>query len=263
MQVGLLVEVEEGLTWQRWRLLFGTAERLGFDSVWVSDHLCSASTAGRGGLDAWLALTVAAAETDRIRLGTLVSPVTFRPAAIVGRMAESVQALSGGRLTVGLGLGWNAAEHERNGLPFPSARERAALLEQHVASVRGVAPVLIGGSGERWTLPLAARCADAWNMTTGSAEAFAAKSVVLDRLCAEVGRDPRQIGRSVAVGCAVDEAPHGVDTTGWLVGSTEQIAKELRALQDVGAEQVMLGDYGQFDERSLETIASEVLLKLA
>jgi alkanesulfonate monooxygenase SsuD/methylene tetrahydromethanopterin reductase-like flavin-dependent oxidoreductase (luciferase family) len=78
MKLGLLVEVEEGLTWERWRTVFGAAERLGFDSIWVSDHLCSASSPGQGGLDAWVAWA-AAAETSRIGLGTLVSSVTFRP----------------------------------------------------------------------------------------------------------------------------------------------------------------------------------------
>src|SRR3954454_21442941 len=109
MKLGVLVEVEEGLTWARWRTVFGAAERLGFESIWGSDHLCSASAPGRGGLDAWVALSVAAAETVRIGMGALVSLVTLRPAAIVGRIAESVRALSGGRLTVGLGLGWNEA----------------------------------------------------------------------------------------------------------------------------------------------------------
>src|SRR6185369_14798777 len=103
MRLGLLVEVEEGLTWARWRALFGAAETLGFESIAVSDHLCSPWSVERHGLDAWLALTVAAAETQRVRLGTLVSPVTFRPPAVLARMAESLFELSGGRLTVGLG----------------------------------------------------------------------------------------------------------------------------------------------------------------
>src|SRR5204862_495807 len=148
---------------------------------------------------------------------------------------------------------------ERNGLAFPSARERAALLELYLACVRGVALVLIGGSGECWTLPLVARFADAWNMTTSSPEAFAAKSAVLDRLCAEVGREPRQIARSVAAGCAVGQIPPGVDTTGWLVGTPDDIARGLLALREVGVEHVMLGDYGQLDEASLETIAAEIM----
>ena len=99
-------------------------------------------------------------------------------------------------------------------------------------------------------------------MTTSSAEVFAAKSALLDRLCVEVGRDPRQIARSVAVGCAVEQAPSALDTTGWLVGAPDDLARGLQALREVGVERVMLGDYGQLDETSLEAIAADVMPKL-
>jgi alkanesulfonate monooxygenase SsuD/methylene tetrahydromethanopterin reductase-like flavin-dependent oxidoreductase (luciferase family) len=270
MKLGLLVEVEEGLTWERWRTLFGACERLGFDSVWVSDHLCSASKDTTAGLDAWVALSVAAAETRRIELGTLVTPVTFRPAAIVARMAESLQALSGNRLTVGLGLGWNRHEHEQQGLPFPPASERARWLASCAEKLKGVAPLLIGGSGQRLTLPLVARWADEWNMTTSSADAFAERSAALDALCAAAGRDPATIRRSVATGLLVgrDDAtvagarrrlPPSLATTGWIVGSPELVVRQIRALVGVGVDRVMLGDYGQTDVAALEVIAAEVM----
>src|SRR5205823_2503436 len=125
-------------------------ERLGFDSVWLSDHLESPWQPGRHGLDPFVALTVAAAESTRIQLGTLVSPITFRPPAILGRMAEAIDALAPGRFVLGLGLGWNADEHAAHGLAFPSARERLAALSEGLARVRESwhGPILIGGSGE-------------------------------------------------------------------------------------------------------------------
>jgi alkanesulfonate monooxygenase SsuD/methylene tetrahydromethanopterin reductase-like flavin-dependent oxidoreductase (luciferase family) len=285
MKLGLLVEVEEGLTWERWRAIFGAAERLGFESVWLSDHLCSPWTADRHGLETWVALTVAAVETRRVKLGTLVSPVTFRQPALVARQAESVQALSAGRLTVGLGLGWNQAEHHAFGIPFPPVNERARVLEQTIALLKGVAPILIGGSGERWTLPIVARYADEWNLTTSRVAVYAARSEVLGRLCAQIGRDPWSIARSVAVGYLIgrDAADlarrrrrmqawvppiagldvQGVLDLGWVVGTASESVAHLRSLGEAGIERVMLGHYAQTDLDALELIATEVLPRVA
>ena len=116
MRLGILVEVEEGLDWDHWRATCTAAERLGFDSVWLSDHLQSPWPDRPHGLETWTALTVAAAETRRIVLGPLVSPVMFREPAIVARMAESLHALAHGRFVLGLGLGWNADEHAAAGI---------------------------------------------------------------------------------------------------------------------------------------------------
>src|SRR5215210_4806018 len=102
MKLGLLVEAEEGLTWQRWQRLAQAADQLGLDSLWVSDHLASPWDQQRHGLDAWIALAFAAVETRDVRLGTLVSPVTFRPPSVLARMAEAVFERSQGRLIVGL-----------------------------------------------------------------------------------------------------------------------------------------------------------------
>jgi alkanesulfonate monooxygenase SsuD/methylene tetrahydromethanopterin reductase-like flavin-dependent oxidoreductase (luciferase family) len=280
MNIGLLVEVEEGLTWERWRAICGAAEKLGFESLWVSDHLCSPWSSAGAGLDAWVALGVAAAETHCIALGTLVSPVTFRPPGVLARMAESVQALSGGRLTVGLGLGWNAAEHRAFGIPFPPIGERARLLEQTVGLLDGVAPVLIGGMGEQWTLPLVARWADEWNLTTSSVEVYVAKSQVLARLCAAAGRDALHIRRSVAAGFLIGHDTddlwrrlermqawvpplrgRGLDAAremGWLVGTPGDVKHQLAELAMAGVGRVMLGHYAQDDLQVLELVAQRL-----
>ena len=281
MKQGLLVEIEEGLTWSTWRATFQAAEELGFESIWISDHLCSAWSSKNAVLEAWTALAVAAAETRRIQLGTLVSPVTFREPAIVARMAEALHALSGGRFTLGLGLGWNRGEHDTFGIAFPPVAARARRLEATVQCLRDV-PVLIGGAGERWTLPLVARHADEWNVTTSSAELVAERAAVLARLCQELGRDARAIKRSVAVGYLIgrDEAelcersrrmqawvaplavvdPAQVTAEakriGWLVGTPEDIKVQMRSLAAVGVERVIFGHYDLDDLSALELLTT-------
>jgi len=298
VKLGLLIEAEEGLDWARWRLVLLAAERLCFDSVWVSDHLQSAWAAdpdagGRPrptGLDPWVALAVAATQTRRLRFGSLVSPITLRPPVLLARTARAVAELAPGRLTVGLGLGWNAAEHHAFGLPFPPLGERVRLLEQAIGLVREQvpAPVLIGGSGET-TLDLVARHADAWNMTTADASRFAARSAALDQCCAAVGRSGRAIGRSVACGVLVgrdraellargrrmqalvpplaqveaEQVPAAARTMGWLAGTPGELVAALEPLAAAGAELAILGHYDPDDVDALELIAARVMPAVA
>lgn len=285
MKLGLLVESEEGLTWPRWRAIVRAAERLGFESVWLSDHFRSPWDDQRHGLEPWVALAVAAAETRRIRLGTLVSPVTFRPPVLLARMAEAIDALSAGRLVVGLGLGWNAAEHVASGLPFPGAAERAHMLEQQIKAIREAAPgarVLVGGSGAR-TLRIAARCADEWNMTTASSADFVARAQALDRACADAGREPRAIKRSIAAGVLIgrdaamlheraermracvppladaDDVTEAARGMGWLAGTPNEIVAAVQRLARAGVDLTILGHYDQEHADTLELLAAEVM----
>jgi alkanesulfonate monooxygenase SsuD/methylene tetrahydromethanopterin reductase-like flavin-dependent oxidoreductase (luciferase family) len=294
MRLGVLVEAEEGLDWERWRDVCARAERLGFESVWVADHLASPWSDERHGLEPWVALSVAAAETRRIRLGPLVSPITFRQPALVARMAESLDALGAGRFVLGLGLGWNADEHARFGIPFPPVAERARLLSAGIEVIRQTlgevrVPLLIGGMGPRSTLPLVARYADEWNLTTSSIELFEARSQRLAELCSEIGRDPHTIRRSVAVGflvgrnaeelrersrrlqCVVpplasveaDDVLEVARHMGWVVGTPGQIVATLRPLARAGIDLAILGHYDLADPSGLELIASEVMPVLA
>jgi alkanesulfonate monooxygenase SsuD/methylene tetrahydromethanopterin reductase-like flavin-dependent oxidoreductase (luciferase family) len=293
MKLGVLIESEEGLDWERWQSTCLAAERLGFESLWLSDHLASPWSDQRHGLEPWVALSVAASQTRRIRLGSLVSPITFRQPALMARMAEAIDDLGAGRFVLGLGLGWNAAEHARFGIPFPPLNERVRMLADGITCIRQVLgqrhiPLLLGGAGVRSTLPLVARFADEWNVTTASADFFRVRNDTLDELCAQAERDPRTIRRSIAAGVLVgrdadevrersrrmqgcvpplahvdlDQVPTAAADMGWLVGTPAALVAALRPLAEAGVDLAVLGHYDLDDAQSLELIAAEVLPNL-
>ncbi len=247
MKLGIIVEGQEGLTWDVWRRVAVEAERLGFDSLWRSDHLLSIVDEGRLATETWTALAVAAVETRRLQIGSLVSPMTFRNPAMLAKVALSIDALSGGRLVLGVGAGWNQREHLAFGLPFPPLRERLGRLEEGIEVIlrmqavgpasfhgqyydlqeidaypkpvgRPSIPLLIGGMGKERFLRIVARYADEWNMTTNSAGLYRERSARLAEQCLAVGRDPGEIRRSVAMGVLIS-------------GSERELERRCQALQ--------------------------------
>jgi alkanesulfonate monooxygenase SsuD/methylene tetrahydromethanopterin reductase-like flavin-dependent oxidoreductase (luciferase family) len=250
MKVGIIVEGQEGMSWDAWRRLAAQTEALGFDSLWRSDHLLSTMDEGREAHETWLALTVAALETQRLQIGSLVSPMTFRHPAMLAKLAVSVDNLSRGRVVLGVGAGWNVREHRANGLPFPPFRERLERLQEGIEIIlrlQGDAPVsyqgqyyevdeanpypkpfqmlvqdpdgshrpriplLIGGKGRDRFLGMVARYADEWNMTTNSPAFYLERSERLAVQCGRVGRDPAAIRRSVAVGILIGRSPQEIE----------------------------------------------------
>jgi alkanesulfonate monooxygenase SsuD/methylene tetrahydromethanopterin reductase-like flavin-dependent oxidoreductase (luciferase family) len=288
MRLGVLVEGEDALTWDQWRRTVSAAEDLGFDSVWISDHLLSSDGQDRAGLDAWLALGLAAASTRRVSLGPLVTPITFRLAGLLARMAANLDTLSGGRFVLGLGVGWNEREHAAFGIPFPPGPERLHLLDSGLALIRRTlktqVPILIGGTG-RGTLRLVARYADEWNVTTNSPELYQTLNQSLAAACQVIGRDPASVKRSVAVGVLIgrtaselcaraerlrravpgleDVPPEQMVThvrkRGWVAGTPPEVVSALKVLADLGVDRVMLGHYDLDDTAALHLIAREVL----
>jgi alkanesulfonate monooxygenase SsuD/methylene tetrahydromethanopterin reductase-like flavin-dependent oxidoreductase (luciferase family) len=288
VKLGILVETEDGLTWDRWRRVVDATEDLGFDSVWISDHLQSSGGEDRGGLDAWLALTDAAARTRRVTLGPLVTPITFRAPGVLARMTANLHSLTEGRFVLGLGVGWNAREHAAFGIPFPPGTQRLHLLDTGLDLIRRLmadrVPVLIGGMGRR-TLRLVARHADEWNLTTNDLTWYQAAAEQLDRSCQVVRRDPASIRRSVAVGVLVGRDPaelgarsaamrrlvpelsdvptegmlDAVRARGWVAGTPDEIVAALAGLAAAGVDRAMLGHYDQDDTAALELIARDVL----
>lgn len=132
----LMLETQEGIGWPAWQRIAARAEAAGLGGLVVSDHYLSPTDPTRACLDAWGVLVALAAQTRRLRLGTLVSPVTFRHPAVLARLALTLDHVSGGRADVGLGAGWSTVEHAAFGFPFPDLGERLALLEEQATIVR-------------------------------------------------------------------------------------------------------------------------------
>ncbi|MDX2160385.1 MAG: TIGR03560 family F420-dependent LLM class oxidoreductase [bacterium] len=225
MQIGLMLEGQYGLTWTRWQHILEAAERLGYAFVFRSDHFTEASGPHHESLECWVSLTYAASQTQRIEFGSMVSPITFRHPALLARMAAAVDDLSGGRLILGLGAGWQEREHHNFGIPFYDFPTRYAMFEEGLeVTVRLLrsddpvhyqgkyfslddavllprpqrkTPILIGGNGPTRTLPLAARYADEWNGVFISPETFKERNELLNKLCEAVARDPKAIQRSL------------------------------------------------------------------
>ena len=139
MRFALMIEPQQGLSWEEQLAIVRRAEDVGFESFFRSDHYQSfPGPAGNPTTDAWAVLAGMARETTRIGLGTLVSPVTFRPIGNLAKVATTVDEMSGGRVEFGLGAGWNDAEHDQLGLPFPEIGDRADMLEEHFAVLHGL-----------------------------------------------------------------------------------------------------------------------------
>ena len=193
------------------------AEQLGFHGIWVFDHFQPYPARGNSPvLEAWTTLAALSQTTDRVVIGTLVSCAAYRPLGVTVKMAENLHTLNAGRFCLGLGAGWDRLEFEFLGLPFPSAAERSDRLEAalhacHSAwrepaagtsplglAANPVRPVLlVGGQGERQTLPAAVAFAEVVNWQVG-VEEFTRKSRVLANLCEAAGRDPASLRRTHA-----------------------------------------------------------------
>jgi alkanesulfonate monooxygenase SsuD/methylene tetrahydromethanopterin reductase-like flavin-dependent oxidoreductase (luciferase family) len=234
VRVGIMIEGQEGLTWDRWFRLIDAAESLGYDSLCRSDHLTGlGGQSKRPSLETWTSLTVLAARSRRLRFGPMVSPVTFYHPALLARMAVALDALSDGRLDLGLGAGWNEHEHAMFGIPMPPLGERLDRLEAAARYIRALGAgepvtleqphypllraelrplpthgrlrIVVGGRGERRTLRIAAEFADEWNVTRVDVAGFREKRQVLARHCAAVGRDPETVMRSLMIPLAIGD----------------------------------------------------------
>ncbi|WP_374688130.1 LLM class F420-dependent oxidoreductase [Promineifilum sp.] len=231
MEIALMIEGQDGLTWPRWQRLAAAAEDLGFAGLYRSDHYTNATPPDKASLELWASLTWLASHTRRIEFGPLVSPVSFRHPTITARTAAAVDDLSGGRLTLGLGAGWQEREHTHYGWELLDVPERFARFEEGLEVVTrllhsdtpvdfqgtyyrlreaillprparpGGPPILIGGNGPRRTLPLTARYADEWNGVYVNPARYAELNRRLDELLIEAGRDPASVRRSLMAGC--------------------------------------------------------------
>jgi len=209
-----LPQIKRG--WDEARAAAQEFDALGFDSVWVCDHLYGVPMPNLPILEAWTQIAAVAAVTERVRLGTLVTPPFFRNPAVLAKQIATIDQIAPGRVVAGLGAGWFEAEFQAYGCPFPPLRERMRALEETVQilkllwteekatfegehfSVRDCVcepkpaqppPILVGGGGERVLMGIAARHADVWNNLAVFHPQLAQKIEALRRRCGEVGRD--------------------------------------------------------------------------
>jgi F420-dependent oxidoreductase-like protein len=239
MELRVFTEPQQGADYRTQLAVAQAAERLGFDGFFRSDHyLKMGSVSGLPGpTDAWITLAGLARETERIRLGTLVSPVTFRLPGVLAISVAQVDEMSGGRVELGLGAGWFEQEHTAYGIPFPQARH--ALLEEQFAIVTGLwgtpvgerfsftgehyrledspalpkpaqpqVPLIIGGGGRKRTPRLAAEYAADFNAAFINLDETRERFALVDQACHKIGREPKTLTHSIAqvLCCGRDEA---------------------------------------------------------
>jgi F420-dependent oxidoreductase-like protein len=239
MRFAMMIEPQQGLSYAEQLELAQLAERLDFEAFFRSDHYRSfPGPADRPTTDAWTVLAGIARETSSIRIGALVSPVTFRHPGSFAKVVTTVDEMSGGRVEVGVGAGWNEPEHSQLGLAFPEIDQRADLMEDELAILRRLwtepdgwsfqgkqvhvesaslipkpvqrphPPIIVGGEGSPRSLRLAARYADEYNMSSAAPEQCTDAFARLDVECRAIGREPEAVRRSVMAGLLIgaDEA---------------------------------------------------------
>jgi F420-dependent oxidoreductase-like protein len=285
------------------RALWRRVEDLGFDWASIWDHFYAADpsltddglTSGTVNLEAVVAHAALAAETERVRCGSLVYCVGYRHPAVLANAAVTLDHLSGGRVTMGLGAGWHEGEFAAYGIPFEPVPVRLRRLDEAVQCIRSLLtddvsdfegefyalrgarcdpkpaqarlPLWIGGGGERMTLRIAARHADGWNIPFVSPETYRRKVQVLGEHCDREGRDLASITKSVNLTLAWSEAElreRFGDMTKWvapnaLMGSPAEMTDRIGEYADAGADWVMVALRAPFDIDGLERFAAEVL----
>ena len=303
-KLGIMIEGQEGLTWERWRHICHDADELGFAALRRSDHFFSVmGDTDRDCVECWTSLALAAEWTKRVEIGPMVSPMTFRPPALLARIATAVDLLSGGRLMLGVGAGWYEREHAAFGIPFPpSEKERFDRLEDGIRVMRETwnksnpkptrnsVPLLIGGKGAKRTLPLVAREAAEWNYSTLNLDVYKERRDVLDAQCREIGRDPASIRRSIMVSFIIGRnrkelreralkaremvPPPRIQSSDpdqileeqrgkWFVGTPAEIVEQMQGHARSGVQLFMLQHFLLDDRDALELLAQEVIPAIA
>ncbi len=303
LEIAIMIEGQNGLNWERWKRIVPAVEDLEFVGLYRSDHFTNADAPDLDSLDLWVSLTWLAEHTRRIEFGPLVTPLSFRHPAITARQATAVDDLSHGRLTLGLGAGWQEREHTNYGFDLLGPPRRFQRFEEGVQVVTsllrseqpisfageffrlrdaillprpqrpGGPPILIGGSGPKLTLPLVARYASEWNGTFLTPPKFAELNRRLNELLAANGRVGAEVRRSLMTGIVFGRTEAQVQRKlsargqtaeqmrgrGILVGTAPAIVDQLKRLEEVGCQRVMLQWLDLDDLSGLEALAQSIL----
>ena len=295
MDLRIFTEPQQGATYDDQLRLARTAEDSGFGAFFRSDHFVAMGREGLPGpTDSWVTLGALARETSTIRLGTLVTSVTFRHPGLLAVSVAQVDEMSGGRVELGLGAGWFAAEHEAYGVPFPDASGRFDLLEDALEIITGMwatpegqtfdhegtvvsvqdspalpkpvqeprPPIVMGGGGKRRTPALSARFADEFNMAFPTMEDTVAQFARVDDACRAAGREPSDLLRSVALVACVGRDVEELRANG-LAGTPDEVVERLgRWRERTGAERYYLQMLDLGDVEHTELVAAEVVPQL-
>jgi alkanesulfonate monooxygenase SsuD/methylene tetrahydromethanopterin reductase-like flavin-dependent oxidoreductase (luciferase family) len=290
MRICLMIEGQEGVTWDQWLELARAAEAANLDGLFRSDHYRSIVRGEpAGSLDAWATLAALAVRTERIRLGTMVSPVTFRPAAVLAKNVVTVDHLSSGRVELGIGAGWYEAEHATYGLAFGTMRSRLDELDRQLAEITRQwteaddvrprpfqlprPPIIVGGRARPRTVAAAVRFADEYNTVFPSVEEARERARILADAARAAGREPLRF--SMMTGCAVgrDNAEAAERLAAWraiakgqddppLCGTIDEIVERLREYEAVGVERAML-QHLPHEDIEMVAVLGEVAARLA
>ncbi len=303
LEIAIMIEGQNGLTWTRWQKIVRLVEELGFVGLYRSDHFTNAKAPDLESLELWTSLTWLACNTSRIEFGPLVTPFSFRHPAFTARMASALDDLSGGRLTLGLGAGWQDREHHLFGFDLLDPKPRfdrfvegmevvTRLLQNdepvtfdgHYYQIRGATllprpqrrggpRILVGGAGEKRTLPAVARYAQEWNCVMLLPDMFKQKNSRLTELLTAAGRKPESVRRSMMTGCifgkndvalkeklsARKRTVEELHARGFVAGSPGQVQEQLLQLEGEGLQRIMLQWLDLDDLDGLQALAKVVL----
>jgi alkanesulfonate monooxygenase SsuD/methylene tetrahydromethanopterin reductase-like flavin-dependent oxidoreductase (luciferase family) len=280
--VCLMIEGQEGVSWDEWLALADATEHAGLQGLFRSDHYRSIVRGEpAGSLDAWATLAALAARTERIRLGTMVSPVTFRHPSVLAKSAVTVDHVSGGRVELGIGAGWYEAEHTTYGFPFPGLGSRLDELDRQLAEItrqwsdaddvrplpvqRPRPPIIVGGRARPRTVAAAVRFADEYNTISPTVDEARERARVVADAAREAGRPSLRF--SMMCGCAVgrDRADVAERLDAWravtaagqqdappLSGTVDEVVSRLRDYEAAGVERAMLQ---HLDHADVEMVA--------
>lgn len=270
LEIAIMIEGQNGLNWPRWQKIVRLVEELGFVGLHRSDHFTNANAPDSDSLELWTSLTWLACNTNRIEFGPLVTPFSFRHPAFTARIASAVDDLSGGRLTLGLGAGWQEREHHLFGFDLlePNARfdrfnegmhvvtrllqsDEPVTFEGQYYQLRGATllprpqrkggpRILIGGNGENRTLANVVRYALEWNCVMLLPSDFANRNARLTEMLKAAGRKPEDVRRSMMTGIVFGKDDAALQ---------EKLSARKRTVEELQARGIVAGSPGQVKEQ--------------